>query len=760
MRFKLITVILFILLIGLFISPVIAGEDMTPEPEVEEGTLGNANWTTTTISQTSATSTGAYPITGVYVNTFQNTGNLKAIVLWSKGVGTAFTTDTGAPSGASTPVTLRISTNALGGAGDIHTVTNGRIVGTGTYGYQKVYTTATPPVEVPSSGYLWLALNSWDLGTETGTQYLYMDYDRSAVYNCSYGYQSGTSVSIPAGFATFELGNGVAGYTTAIDAAGHTQLNNKDNTIYASYIAVKPSGIGITGNVSKSLSGVNYTSQAIIYSAAGAIITSESTLTANQFNFSTHLPQVRIGIKDSVGNIYNSSLLFDDGFIVPTPTPTPITGDYTITVLPYYSSYNQTLTGTLKKAGVTATKTTVKAIAWNVETTTPSGAYQSMPLYEAGSAVNRADYYLKDDGKYYGWTDTSNDWDRDKGTSLPNPVSFIPQTTGTLTLNCEVSTIDGDYFIPQTTIDVSGTAALKTLGIYVMSFEQGGYISGSTVSVQNIATGIWTNKTADNAGYASFAYPSGSPLYLVAAASGFTTSSPEYYNLALDSYTTIKLYKTGTGSTDINNSLLLVKTYAQNANGQIQPLGGASITISDGQTGLSDSTGSAQFTILNGTTRLVTASKGGYLAATKYVNPTTSVTSANLYLMLSTTAQPTPFPTMTTAPVPTPTPKGNLTYCQDASALPANATVFQIMKNNIACWGVDDLESQNFAMAALIILICALILGKIGKGDGAAIGGIIGFIFSYAMGFLPFYLLVLAFVLIGAYFSNKFIGGK
>jgi len=301
--------ILFILVLCLLVlSPIVSAETLT-------GTIGGSNFTQTTITQSGATSAGSTPINGLYVNTFQNTGNLKSIVLWSKGVGTAFATDVGSPAGSSTPVTIRISNETLD-ANHLHVKTDGRIVGTGTIGYQRVFTTATPPVEVSTAGYIWLAIDSWDLGTETGVQHLYLDFDHAALYNLSYGFYGGSGVPIPVGFATFAIARVE---NDAEDASGSSISNLKDNSISATYTVTKPSGIGISG----SIGGKSTSAQAFIYDASGNIITSETTLTPNVFNFSTVSSQVILGIKDGVGNRYNTTTLFSLGFPTPTMTPTP-----------------------------------------------------------------------------------------------------------------------------------------------------------------------------------------------------------------------------------------------------------------------------------------------------------------------------------------------------------------------------------------------------------------------------------------------------
>lgn len=301
---------IFVLLILILVGTVSA--------ETLTGTISGENWTSISFTQSTATSSTSRPINGLYTTSMAYTGNLKSVIQWNYGAG-GFSTDTGAPSGAATPVTIRISNQTLDGTTHLHTMTNGRIVGTGTLGYQRVYNTAIPPVEQVTSGYIWLAMDSWDLGTETGAQYLYMDFDHNALYNITYPYYGGNGV-IPTGYTMFTT---ASAENTARDCAGSNQLNNKDNSIYAQYTATKPAGVGITGSIIKSVGGVNYSAQGIIYSSTGTILTSESTQTVNTFNFSTTAEQIIIGIKDSAGNKYNSSLLFSVGGTIPTPTPTP-----------------------------------------------------------------------------------------------------------------------------------------------------------------------------------------------------------------------------------------------------------------------------------------------------------------------------------------------------------------------------------------------------------------------------------------------------
>lgn len=313
--------ILFILVLCLLvITPIVSATTLT-------GTLGASYYNQTYVTQSSGSSSASFPITSMYSPTFENTGKLTSIVQWfPTPVANAFTTDVGAPNGATTTVTIRISNNSCEASYPYRPLKqDGRIVGTGTLGYQRVFNTATPPVE-QMGGYMWLALDSWSLGTDTGTQYLYLEYNPASLYNLSGKSSSGSPY--PAGTAVFGFRN-PSGGTTQVPYYG-TYSNLKDVSVFADYNVSYPAGAGTLGRFTKTVSGTPYNSQAFVYDSVGNILTSDITLSSTNFNFSTATgtlyPPIRLGIKDSLGTMWNSSLLFTPTIPTVTPTPTPVPG--------------------------------------------------------------------------------------------------------------------------------------------------------------------------------------------------------------------------------------------------------------------------------------------------------------------------------------------------------------------------------------------------------------------------------------------------
>jgi len=659
--------------------------------------------------------------------------------------------DAGAPPTAQTTFNLHLTDNA-GFSGDSPNNKTGRIIGSGIIGYNRLYDTAGN--EIPyASIYILITPNTWNISGLTGTQYCYLDYNSNTLYNVSTNANTHLQTVSAYGVSGMAYFGGKL-TLNYVDVGWYTF--NKGASAYAYYNAEKPLGLGIQGYVNKTngLAGtIIYPSKVFISDVNHKTLSSESVISGSPVIFNTNASQIYISLYTNVGDWQNSSLLFGTAETTPTPTPTPNNGDYSITALPAHSSYGQTITTTLYKSGAIVSSG-ITTVTYDY-LTTYNGEYSYVPLYEVGSTIHRTQYHLKS-GTWYGWDELTQDWSNSKGSSIPNPVTFVPTKTGDIIISCGVSTTGGDLFRPETTINVGGTAATKNIGVYVMDWQQGGYIAGASISVKDTASGNWTNKTGNNVGYAVFPYPSGSKIYIEGSATNYAPSGVNW-EVYKDDYVTIKLYPIGTGSTNVSESLVLVKTY-EDKDGSIRELSGVQVSLSDGQSAVTVN-GATSFTVANTSMLTITGSMSGYASATKTVYVNAAITPISLYLISSSSTNiPTPFPTQTIAPIPTPTLAGNLTVCKDASQMPKNSTPIDIMKNNIACWGVTDLESQNLTFAAGIILICALILGKIGKGTGAAIGGLIGFILSFAAHFIPFYLVVLALIIIGAYFANKFIG--
>jgi hypothetical protein len=624
----------------------------------------------------------------------------------------------------------------------------------GTVGYFRTFDNTGDEKE----GYQWITFNNWNITGLTGTKDLMFCWTASNLK----GMQFGTGDMHSQNPATGQIGFEISNQQTVGQGGNH--LLNKQETIYSEYTLTKPSGLGISGTISKTVNGVLYPSKIYVMNGTSPYtnLGSDNTITSYNIPVNTNAQTIKISMQTPTSIWYNSSVLFTPT-VTPTPTPTPVVSPYTIELSADYSNYNEPITGTLLYNGVAATATNTRAVDWIYRDASlaqdTDGEYTNNINYVENGNTTKHLNYGWNGTKFVGW-DTANGgaFSNDKGTSLPNALSLYTLLSGSVTVQCMVYPVGGGApSIVTHPLTVGGTGSMFNIVIHAVDWQSGSIIGGSTISVQEKLTNTWSNVTTGDDGYRSIKYPMGTPLKIVASATGYVSDFLNY-NVQGNDFVNIQLYKIGTEETNISLSTLLVRTFVRNDLGQIQPLSGVTVSLSDGQVKTSTA-GAAQFTVTNGTLINIDAFKTGYVSATKTVTPTTSLTTATLYLYsTSSTFVPTPFPTATPTIRPTEALRGNLTTCQ--AVLPAGADVMDIMQNNIACWGIDDLEGQNFTMAALIILICAMVLGKFGKGDGAAIGAIIGFVISYARHLIPFYILIIAIALIAAYFAQKFFGSK
>lgn len=181
------------------------------------------------------------------------------------------------------------------------------------------------------------------------------------------------------------------------------------------------------------------------------------------------------------------------------------------------------------------------------------------------------------------------------------------------------------------------------------------------------------------------------------------------------------------------------------------PLGGVTL-ITTGSTKTTTNDGYAQFFLnYTGSAYTISGSKSGYKSATVSTGP--SPVAGGVYAQSMAMIPGNTYPTATSTTSPSYiggtgygfASNGTVATCGN---LPANATIFQVMKSNIACWGVEELPMQNLTLAALLALIFILAGARYGKGLGAAAGAVIAFVISLAAGWIPFWVLA-ALIVVG-----------
>ena len=290
---NLILIIALLALVSMMIVPVSA-ETLTGTLGPSSGVSNQTNWFQTSID------TGGSQMRGLFVNDIENSGSMSAII-WYPGV--TLTTDVNATTGSTTPFTAYLLTTYDG------VRVSQTPIATGTLGYQKIYNTATPPVE-QSTGYIYAVFNYWNISTITGDKYIELDYSRPGLYNLTQSKQVGNTVT-PSGAASFHT-------STASGVSVGDMWNTKTIIASGTYVAVKPSGLGISGNVTKTGN-----SRIFIHNSNNQTIASDNLANENTFSFNVNPDRIYIKLLSPLGTWYNSSLLFTSATPTPPPTPTP-----------------------------------------------------------------------------------------------------------------------------------------------------------------------------------------------------------------------------------------------------------------------------------------------------------------------------------------------------------------------------------------------------------------------------------------------------
>lgn len=277
---------------------------MPVSAETVTGTLGGEGTEQEVFSISSEVLGPLIPAT-LTVDDIEITGDMYSVILFPEHI---IATDADAPTGSTATFTSYLLTDHNGGHADEN------VVATGTIGYQKIYGSSNPPVQL-TTGYFWIVFNTWNITGRSGDVYLSLEFDHSSLYNATIPHYGGAGDN-PSG--TVAIGG-----TDTHGLGDGNWINTKYYSAHASYTATKPSGIGIEGEVEKTGN-----SRIFVLNVTGGILASDSLSNDDAFNFSVFADQIYINMLSPSGVWYNSSLLFSP--VVPTytwtPEPTPAPG--------------------------------------------------------------------------------------------------------------------------------------------------------------------------------------------------------------------------------------------------------------------------------------------------------------------------------------------------------------------------------------------------------------------------------------------------
>lgn len=303
--------LLFILVLGCLLIQFVNAA--STENETYTGTLGYEGYNVTSLTGGTYSTGGNKQIIGFYTSNIENVGNFKSATISASSAACGITLNASyTEAGYTTPVTFRIYNNTIGGDG-LPIQKDGQIIGTGTFGLQRIYNTAIPPT--CQGYYLWAVANSWNVTSNlTGIKRIYFDMNRTAIGSPTVMFIQGY-VGVTPTTITFDAGGG----SPIMEPAPWYLSNMRDISTRAQYsISYSPNEGLIFGNMTKTIG----LSQGIIYSAAGSgsVLASQTTNTLSPFNFTVLPTAVKLGLKDPLGNIYNSSVFFS--YLNPNVTPT------------------------------------------------------------------------------------------------------------------------------------------------------------------------------------------------------------------------------------------------------------------------------------------------------------------------------------------------------------------------------------------------------------------------------------------------------
>lgn len=483
-----------VLLLLAAVSPVSA--------ETVSGTLGLEGTNYTTFSgDDNAYAEVLQPLAVAgYANDIELSGNMKSVVVFSTVASTyAMKLDTGAPSGASTTAKF-IQCTGQGtntSTGLPSQCDGGRVLGTGMVGYQRIYNTASPPVE-QAGGYIYLIINSWNTAGLTGDIPFYIEYDRPSLYNLS-TYKAGSfgpgSQNLNSVVPSGRVGIGYTlGNTFHAPFPKSFYTNYRLTSVTAAYSAADESGLGILGSITKTEGA----SQGVIFSGTtGAILASETTSTTNTFNFTIADQPIIISIRDATGTKYNSSVLF--GPATPTPTPTGATTPVT-PQNPIPAGY-------------------VRSMAECVDGTTNGrmgGCAVSLKDVEAGTWANSSTVGW--DYGYY-WIDT-----------LPNhTIDAYGVLSGYSSVSRTGEPASGTRMIElvmwASTLPGPSTAGMVNLRILTNDIESGYALPQALIQVRDSATGITYSETSPTSGTAIFEVTNATMQYITVSKYGYVTKT-------------------------------------------------------------------------------------------------------------------------------------------------------------------------------------------------------------------------------------------
>lgn len=343
---------------------------------------------------------------------------------------------------------------------------------------------------------------------------------------------------------------------------------------------------------------------------------------------------------------------------------------------------------------------------------------------------------------------TSTTWDKhnDSGwyygkTLSPFELTIKPAYIGNKTVRCLAYTTGmaplgaGEDYLNVTTLTGITTVPMHLGAINGLNNN---HLYDFNLALKNLVTNVWTNYT--NVEYEKVEnLMVGVDFRLYATKDGYVSnyvdfSVPELFD-TYSNYVNVPLYPT-TWSTTTNSTLVVTV----NELGNYYPIGGATVHLSNGQTGNTAQDGSAvYFSIPYNSSGTAAASKEGYCSGEAYYSVTTE---AYKYIWISLkkgSCQETITRTPTVTLTPTVTPSGGVVVNGTVCKYPSN--MWDALTFALCSTGAPT-SSLGFILGFFLVFIMALIAGIVTRsGFGFLAGGILGFLTGTFAGLFPLWIL-------------------
>ena len=323
---------------------------------------------------------------------------------------------------------------------------------------------------------------------------------------------------------------------------------------------------------------------------------------------------------------YNATLTVTDGNGISDLAAQTITvsdfSTYTLTASPDPVGVGGTIT-------ITATSS---AAGWgNVVAYVLSGLPSGNATYGDVPYVNGYPaFWYKKSGTWYQFD--GEDYTISWGSSFPATVTTSCSQPGTYTIEgrfWEVGDSGGGGSTATDTITVTGEGAYVPVAFRIIDGSSGSQIVGSQINIKQVGTSNWTNTTAGSGTYTHYVLTNVWYTY-TASATGYEESDP--VSAWWDRAASVTIRLTEALPVGEGNRTLWVSV---NSNEDKKSLTGATVRLSDGQAKTTGSSGVVHFTVEDGATYKVTASKTGYNGQTW----TGAVDAANDYITFYLSAQ-------------------------------------------------------------------------------------------------------------------------